>query len=119
MSDHSVWAFERDAGFTNRLVLGYFKEEMFKQGNLVSRNTFKFLCESLKLYLQRKNTRMRETTTFEGVVAMALQRLGTRNILCHVGRYTRYNFKNYEKFLFIGTSSYATDFYTTSKSKLV
>ena len=85
MSDHSVWAFKRDVGFTNMLLLGYFKDQMFKQSNCVSHNTFKFLCESLSLYLQRKNTHMRETFSIEGTIAMSLQRIGTRNILCTIG----------------------------------
>ena len=55
MSDCSVWAFERNVGFTDRLLLGSFTEKKwFKQITRVRHNTFKFLCERLGLYLQKK-----------------------------------------------------------------
>jgi len=54
MSDRSVWAFERNVGFTDRLLLGSFTEKMFKQRTRVCHNTFKFLCERLGPYLQKK-----------------------------------------------------------------
>ena len=85
MSDRSVWAFERNVGFTDRLLLGSFTEKMFKQRTRVCHNTFKFLCERLGPYLQKKNTRMRETISVESRIAMSLQRLGTGNTLCTVG----------------------------------
>ena len=55
MSDHSVWAFERNVGFTDRLLLDTFTNKMFKQKTRVCYNTFKFLCEGIGLYLQREN----------------------------------------------------------------
>ena len=36
MSDRSVWAFERNVGFTDRLLLGSFTEKTFKQRTCVS-----------------------------------------------------------------------------------
>ena len=84
-SNRSVWAFKRNVGFTDRLLLGSFTEKMFKQRTRVCHNTFKFLCEKLGPYLQRKNTQMRETISVESRIAMSLQRLGTGNTLCTVG----------------------------------
>ena len=57
---------------------------MFKQKTCVCYNTFKFLCERLGPYLQRKNIQMRETISVESRVAMLLQRFGTVNTLCNV-----------------------------------
>ena len=66
MSNRSVWAFESNVGFTNRLLFGSFTKKMFKQRMHVSHNTFiishKFLCERLYLYLHEKNTYMKETS---------------------------------------------------------
>ena len=42
MSDRSVWAFERNVGFTNKLLLGSFEERTFKQRTLVCHNIYKF-----------------------------------------------------------------------------
>ena len=85
MNDCSVWAFERNVGFMDRLLLGSFTEKMFKQRTCVCHNTFKFLCEMLGPYSQRKNTQMTWTILVESRVAMSLQRLGTGNTLCTVG----------------------------------
>ena len=85
MSDRSVWAFERNVGFAARLLLDYFMKKMFKQRTRVCHNTFMFICERLGLYLQRKNTHMRETISVESRIAMLLQRLRTGNTLCIVG----------------------------------
>ena len=85
MSDRSVWAFERNVGFTDRLLLGSFMGKMFKQRTRVCHNTFQFLCKRLGLYLQRKNTRLRETISVESRVVMSLQRLGIGNTLCIAG----------------------------------
>jgi hypothetical protein len=74
VSDRSVWAFERNVGFTDRLLLGSFTEKMFKQRTCVCHKTFKFLCERLGPFLQKKNTPMRETISVESRVAMSLQR---------------------------------------------
>ena len=54
MSDRSMWAFESNAGFTDRLLLGSFTEKMFKQRTYVYHNTFKFIWERLGPYLQKK-----------------------------------------------------------------
>jgi hypothetical protein len=54
MSDRSVWAFERNVGFTDRLLLASFTEKMLKQRTRVCHNTFKFLCERLGPYLQKE-----------------------------------------------------------------
>ena len=51
MSDRSVWAFERNVGFTDRLLLDSLTKKMFKQRTRVCHNTFKFLCERLGPYL--------------------------------------------------------------------
>ena len=58
---------------------------MFKQRTHVCHNTFKFLCERLGPYLQKKNAHMRKTISIENIIAMSLQRLGTRSTLCVVG----------------------------------
>ena len=58
---------------------------MFKQITRVCHNTFKFLCERLGPYLQRKTTRMRETIAVDNKVAMSLQRLRTINTLYTIG----------------------------------
>ena len=42
MSDHNVWAFERNVGFTNRLLLDSFAKKMFKQKIRVCYNTSSF-----------------------------------------------------------------------------
>ena len=47
MSDHSVWAFGKNVGFTNILLLGHSLENLFKQKTCVTHNTFKFLCKRL------------------------------------------------------------------------
>ena len=60
ISDCSVWAFERNVGFTNRLLLGSYTHKIFKQRIRVCYNTFKFLCERLDPYLQKMNTHMRD-----------------------------------------------------------
>ena len=86
MSDRSVYVFERNVGFTDRLLLRSLTKKMFKQRTHVCHNIFKFLCERLGPYLQKKNTRMRETILVESKIAMSLQRLGTGNILCIVGK---------------------------------
>ena len=85
MSDHSVWAFERNVGFTNRLLLGFFMKKKFKPRTRVYHNTFKSLCERLGPYLQRNNIHIREIISIESKVVMSLQRLGSGNILCNVG----------------------------------
>ena len=55
---------------------------MFKQRTRVCHNTFKFFYEMLgTMYLQRKNTHMRDTISIENRIAMSLQRLGTINTL--------------------------------------
>jgi hypothetical protein len=51
MSDCSVWKFERNVGFTDRLLLGSFMDKMFKQRISVCHNIFKLLCERLGSYL--------------------------------------------------------------------
>ena len=84
MHDRSVWAFEKNVGFMNRLLLGSFTENMYKQKTRVCHDTFKFLGERLGPYLQRKNTQLGETILVESRVAMSLQRLGTGNTLCIV-----------------------------------
>ena len=58
---------------------------MFKQKVCICYNTFKFLCEKLGLYLQRKNTHKRNTISIERRIAMSLQRIGTGNTLCTIG----------------------------------
>ena len=60
MSDYSVWVFERNVGFTDKLLLGSFMLKLFKQKTCVCHNTFKFLCERLGPYLHGKSTRMRD-----------------------------------------------------------
>jgi hypothetical protein len=54
MSDRNVWTFERNVGFTDRLLLGFFSKKMFKQRTRICHNTFKFLCERLGSYLQKQ-----------------------------------------------------------------
>jgi hypothetical protein len=54
MSDRSAWAFERNVGFTDRLLLGSFTEKMFKQRTRVYHNTFNFLCKRLGSYLHKR-----------------------------------------------------------------
>jgi hypothetical protein len=84
MSDRSVWAFESNVGFADRLLYWVLSlEKMFKQRTRVCHNTFKFLCERLGPYLQNKNTCMRETV--ESRIAMSIQRFGIINTLCNVG----------------------------------
>ena len=72
MSTWNVWAFERNMGFTNMLLLGFSKQRIY-----ICYNTFKFLRERLTPYLQRKNTHMREIILVKSMVAMSLQRLAT------------------------------------------
>ena len=64
-SDISMWAFERNAGLTNRLLLCSFMEKKFKPKTRIFYNTFKILCDSLGPYLQRENTCMREAISIE------------------------------------------------------
>ena len=84
LSNHSVRAFEINVGFTNMLLLGSFTKTMFKQRTHTCHNIFKSLCEILGLYLQLKNTHMRETISIESRVAVSLQRLETGNTMCIV-----------------------------------
>ena len=58
MSDCNVLAFERNVGFTSRLLLESYMEKMLKQRTRVHHNICKFLCERLGPYLQRKSTHM-------------------------------------------------------------
>jgi hypothetical protein len=85
MNYRSVWAFERNVGFTDRLLLGSLTEKMFKRKTRVCHNTFKFLCQRLGSYLQKKNIHMKETNSVESIFATSSQRLGTGNTLCIVG----------------------------------
>ena len=64
-SDHSVHAIERNVGFTDRLLLGIFTLKMSKGRISVSHYTFRFICNKLGSYLQRKNTHVREAISIE------------------------------------------------------
>ena len=54
-------------------------------GLIICYNTFKFLCERLGPYLQKKKYMYEKDNLFESRIAMSLQRLGTRNTLYNVG----------------------------------
>ena len=86
MSNRSVGAFERDIGFTDKLILDSFMGKMFKAKTCVCCNPFKFLCERSWIYLQKNNMHMRETILVESVVALSLQIFGIGNTLCTVGK---------------------------------
>jgi hypothetical protein len=73
MSNCSVWAFERNVGFTDKLLLDSFTKKMFKQRTRISHNAFKFLCERLGSYMHMDNTHMREAISIGSRVAMSLQ----------------------------------------------
>ena len=51
ISDRNVWAYERNVGFTNRLLLGSFMDKMLKQIICVSHNAFMFIYKKLCAYL--------------------------------------------------------------------
>ena len=55
------------------------QKKLLKQRTYVSHNTFKFLCERIGPYFQKKSTCIREAT--ETRVAMSLQRFGTQNMM--------------------------------------
>ena len=106
MSDYRVWVFERNVGFTDRL-LDYFIEKMLKQRTRVLHNTFKFLYKRLGLYFQKETTWMREAMSIESRVTMLLQRLGLRIPYIPYERYMRWLkvFKNCQKILCVSLSS--------------
>lgn len=90
MSHRSVWSFERNVGFTNRLLLlllGTFTKKMFKQRARVSHNSFNFFFfyERFYMYAQRKNICMIVAILIENKVAMSLQRLQTPKTLLVYG----------------------------------
>ena len=81
MSNRSVWAFERNAGFTDKLLLGPSKEKMFKQRICVCHNTFKFLWKRLGLCLQMRNTHMIEIILVESKLQCHYKGLGWKYLV--------------------------------------
>lgn len=76
MSEHSVWAYKRNIGFTKKLLLSSFTEKkMFKQKTCAFHNIFKFIRVMLGLYWQKKSALIREAILIESRVAMTLQML--------------------------------------------
>jgi hypothetical protein len=62
MSDHSVWAIERNVRFTDMLLLDFFHIINVQVKNLCWLQYIQgFFCERLDLYLWSKNIHMRET----------------------------------------------------------
>jgi hypothetical protein len=50
-----VWAFERNVGFTNKLLLSYFMEKCSNKELMYVMIHSSFFCERLGPYLQRMN----------------------------------------------------------------
>ena len=82
-SDRNEWAFERNVGFTNILLFDFSTNKILMQKTCVSHNIFRFLCERLGSYLERKNTCMKEA------ISKSLQRFRIENVQCTVGEIYR------------------------------
>jgi len=50
----SIWSFARQGGFTDRLLLGSYTKGLFKERIQVKLATFRFFCEKLGPFLQKK-----------------------------------------------------------------
>ena len=83
--ERSVWSQERMIGFVDRLLLGSWTENEFRKRTRVTHNTFRFLCERLGPYLNKKNTRFRVTVPVQDRIAMSLHRLGSGDGLQTIG----------------------------------
>ena len=82
ISDHRVWAFERNVGSTSKLLLGSFTEK-YSSKEPVYVIIHLILLWEVGSYLLTRNTHMKETHMSR--VAMSLQRLGIENTLCTIG----------------------------------
>ena len=67
MSGCSVWAFERNVGFTDRLLLGSFTKKMSKQRTHVCYDTFRlfFWWEVKSVFVEEKYTYERDNFNWE------------------------------------------------------
>jgi hypothetical protein len=55
----------------DRFLLDSFTERMFKQRTRVSHGTFRFLCEKLGPFLEKKDTHMRAAISVETRIAVS------------------------------------------------
>ena len=81
----SVWRFKRQLRFMRNKLLGSYSNKMLRDRMRVNKETFSFLCETLRPSIKKFDTPMTASVDAETRVAVTFARLATGNTLSMIG----------------------------------
>ena len=83
--ERSIWMKKRSSDWWDKVVGGSFTHEEWMENFRMSKETFLYLCDQLKLFIARDDTKLRQAVSTEKRVAITLWRLATNSDYHPVG----------------------------------